>query len=77
MQVFLAGALALLGIVLIVAGAKGNGTALFSSITGVGIGGGSGGAPAAYTPAPGSPAGQVMPALGPTGPGTTGPVIFA
>lgn len=75
MQVYLAGAAALLGIVLLIAGVKGNGPHLFSAVTGVGVGSTAGSAPAVAT---GSGGVSTAPApLGPTGPGMTGPVRVA
>lgn len=72
MQVFLAGAAGLLGVVLIVAGIKGNGANLFSAITGVGVTGSSPGG-TAPTAATGKGGGVAVP-LGPTGPGVNAPV---
>lgn len=76
MQVFLAGAAGLLGVVLIVAGVKGNGPHLFSAVTGVGVGSSSAGtAPSAATSSGGV---STAPApLGPSGPGMIGPVRVA
>lgn len=78
MQVFLAGVAGLLGVVLVIAGVKGNGANLFAGVTGTQVKSSTGlqDPGAVYTP-PASGGGAVLPALGPTGPGTVGPVMTA